>query len=310
MHNYDARYALMELTNIKIFSEVIRQGSFAVVARQRNINPSTVSRSISILEADLGFRLFQRTTRKLAPTEAGRLYYSRIQSVIEELDRAHEQAHELVNKHMGVLRVSACTSFGPRILSHILPKLKSEYPELVIDLVLSDQQIDIIEEKIDLYIRFGSRPKGDFIASRLFDSKFRVCASPLFIRNNGAPQIPKDLELFDCLLFSAPNYGNIWKYRKANKATSTVSVSGRLITSHGQTLTICATTGMGIAMLPNWLCENEIESGELVNLFPQYEFTYTVFDTAAWLLYPSRSYMSLKLRTFIDFLRVEVRDYS
>ncbi len=300
----------MELANIQIFTEVFRQGSFAVVARQRNINPSSISRSISNLEADLGFRLFQRTTRKLAPTEAGRLYFSRIQNVIEELDRAHEQAHELVNKHMGVLRVSACTSFGPRILSRILPKLKSEYPELTIDLVLSDQQIDIIEEKIDLCIRFGSRPKGDFIASRLFGRKLHVCASPLFIKNNGAPRTPKDLELFDCLLFSAPNYGNIWKYRKAKRAASTISVSGRLITSHGQTLTTCATSGMGIAMLPNWLCDNEIASGELVNLFPQYDFTYTEFDTAAWLLYPNRSYMSLKLRTFIDFLRAEVRDYS
>ena len=169
----------MNLYNIRLFVDVMQSGNFASAARLHNIDPSSVSRSISNLESDLGFRLFQRSTRKIVPTEAGSVYYDKVEKLVDAFDQAGEQAMDLISKPMGVLRITACTSFGQRLLAPILPKLMSRYPELTIDLVLSDNQVNLIDEKIDLAIRFGEKPEGDFVATELTKRNFNVCASPV-----------------------------------------------------------------------------------------------------------------------------------
>lgn len=300
----------MDIDNVRIFADVIKQGSFAAVARQRNMDPSSISRSIGTLEAELGFRLFQRTTRKLAPTEAGAEYYGRVQGLIGEFDCASEAALDLVSLPTGTLRITACTSFGQRVLAPLLPKLRSQYPDLTIDLHLVDHHVDIVEEKIDIAVRFGKRPEGDFIVSRLVPRQFHVCASPTWIKENGHPVEPNELEKLDCLLFSIPGYGSAWRFRIREDKPFSVPVSGHVLTSHGVTMTKCAVAGLGPALLPDWLCRDEICAGVLVNLFPDYECTATEFDTSAWLVYPSRSYVPLKLRAFIDFLRDEVEGFA
>ncbi len=300
----------MDIDAIRTFVDVMKQGSFAAVARQRDVDPSSVSRSISGLEKKLGFRLFQRTTRKLAPTEAGSEYYARVERLVEDLDRAGEQARDLVSQPKGTLRVTACTSFGQRILAPLLPKLQSRYPDLTIELVLVDHQIDIVDEQIDIAIRFGSRPHGDLVASKLVPRRFRVCASPSYLERHGMPTHPKDLQGIDCLLFPMPGYRSAWRFRRKGREPFEVPVSGRLLVSHGMTMTSCAVAGLGPALLPDWLCADEIEAGDLVELFPDFEVTATEFDTAAWLIYPSRSYLPIKLRVFIDFLRAEVGGFA
>lgn len=300
----------MELENIRIFTDVMKYGSFAAAARQRNVDPSSVSRSISGLEAELGFRLFQRSTRKLAPTEAGKLYFSRVENLVSEFDQAGEQAQDLINQPAGNLRVAACTSFGQRILAPLLPKLRARFPDLAIELMLADHQIDIIEDEIDLAIRFGPRPQGDFIASQLTPRRFQVCASPSYVAEHGHPNSPEELQDLDCLLFPMAGYRRAWHFRKDGGTEFEVPVSGQLLISHGLTMTACAVAGLGPAILPDWLCNKELEQGSLVDLFPDYECAAVEFDTAAWLLYPSREYVPLKLRVFIDFLREEVTGYS
>ncbi|GJM09763.1 MAG: LysR family transcriptional regulator [Lysobacteraceae bacterium] len=296
----------MELDAVRVFVDVVKQGSFAAVARQRDMDPSSISRSISNLENELGFRLFQRTTRKLATTEAGAAYFDRVEGLVGEFDLAGEAALDLVSSPTGTLRVTACTSFGQRVLAPVLPELRSRYPDLTIDLHLVDHTIDIVEDKVDLAVRFGEKPDGDFIVSRLVPRHFRVCASPEYVEQHGTPENPRELADHDCLLFSFPGYRSAWKFRSQDEAVFAVSVSGHVLTSHGVTMTKCAVAGLGPALLPDWLCADEIRSGELVDLFPGYECTATQFDTSAWLVYPSRSYLPLKLRAFIDFLREKV----
>ncbi|MEQ8207274.1 MAG: LysR family transcriptional regulator [Woeseia sp.] len=300
----------MDIESVRIFADVIKQGSFAAVARQRNIDPSSVSRSIGTLEAELGFRLFQRTTRKLAPTEAGAEYFDRVQGLIGEFDRASEAALDLVSLPIGTLRITACTSFGQRILAPLLSKLRSQYPDLTIDMHLVDHHVDIVEEKIDIAIRFGKKPEGDFIVSQLVPRQFHVCASPAWISENGHLATPNELEKMDCMLFSIPGIRKVWRFRKRGDQPFEVPVSGHVLTSHGVTMTKCAVAGLGPALLPDWLCRDEIQAGDLVSLFPDYECTATEFDTAAWLVYPSRSYVPKKVRVFIDFLRDEVRGFA
>lgn len=296
----------MHIDSVRVFVDVMKQGSFAAVARQRDMDPSSISRSVASLEEELGFRLFQRTTRKLAPTEAGAAYFDRIKGLIGEFDLAGEAALDLVSSPTGTLRVTACTSFGQRVLAPVLPELRSRYPDLTIDLHLVDHAVDIVEDKIDLAVRFGKRPEGDFIVSRLVPRHFRVCASRTYIDHHGKPENPQALEQLDCLLFSFPGYRSRWKFRRQGEDEFSVAVSGHVLISHGVTMTKCAVAGMGPALLPDWLCGDEIKAGELVDLFPDYECTATEFDTSAWLVYPSRSYMPLKLRAFIDFLREKI----
>ena len=296
----------MDIDSVRVFVDVMKQGSFAAVARQRDMDPSSISRSISNLEHELGFRLFQRTTRKLAPTEAGTEYFDRIEGLIGEFDLAGEAALDLVSSPTGTLRVTACTSFGQRVLAPVLPELRARYPDLTIDLNLVDHAVDIVEDKIDLAVRFGKRPEGDFIVSRLVPRHFRVCASPAYIDQHGRPDSPQALANRDCLLFSFPGYRSAWKFRRQGEEVLSVPVTGHVLISHGVTMTKCAVAGLGPALLPDWLCADEIKSGELVDLFPDYECTATEFDTSAWLVYPSRSYMPLKLRAFIDFLREKI----
>ena len=298
----------MDVDSVRIFIDVMRQGSFAAVARQRDMDPSSISRSIAGLESELGFRLFQRTTRKLAPTEAGHEYFERVQPLVGEFDRAGEAALDLVSLPTGILRVTACTSFGQRVLAPILPKLRSRYPNLTIDLVLADHHVDIVEEQIDIAVRFGDPPKGDFVASKLVPRRFHVCASPGYIDKYGKPSTPSDLEVLDCLLFSMPGYRSAWKFRDASGHMTVVPVSGHLLVSHGVTMTACAVAGLGPSLLPDWLCRDEISDGSLVDLFPTYECTATEFETAAWLIYPNYSYVPKKVRVFVDFLRAEVSE--
>ncbi len=300
----------MNLNSIQLFVDVMKRKSFAEVARIKNIDPSSVSRSIHKLETKLGFRLFQRTTRKLAPTEAGKSYFNKVEGLVTAFAQAGEQALDLSNEPIGNLRVTACTSFGQKMLVPMLPVMRKKYPKLVIDLVLADNQIDIVEQQIDVAIRFGKRPADDFICSELAPRKFVVCASPDFVKNNKVTENPESISELDCLRFSIPGYRDAWKFRHPHQKEISVPVSGHLLISHGMTMTACAVAGLGVALLPDWLCREELADGRLINLFPDYECAAADFDTSTWLVYPSRDYIPLKLSVFVDCLKQQIPEFA
>lgn len=169
----------MDFESVRVFIDVMKRGSFAAVARQRNVDPSSISRTVASLASQLGFRLFQRTTRKLSPTEAGNAYFSRVQDLMGELDRATEAALDLVSLPTGTLRITACTSFGQRVLVPILPEFRALYPDLTLELLLMDNHVDLVKEQIDVAVRFGQQPVGDFISHKLVSRRFHLCASPM-----------------------------------------------------------------------------------------------------------------------------------
>ncbi|KXI27336.1 LysR family transcriptional regulator [Paraglaciecola hydrolytica] len=299
----------MDLNNIQLFVDVMRRNSFAEVARMRNIDPSSVSRSIRKLEETLGFRLLQRTTRKLSPTEAGKSYFTQVEGLVATFLKAGEQALDLSNEPIGNLRVAACTSFGQKILVPLLSVMRKKYPKLVIDLVLADNQVDIVEQQIDVAIRFGKKPSDDFICLELAPRKFIVCASPAFIKANKISKNPLCLSELECLRFSIPGYRDAWKFRQAQQKDLAVAVNGHLLISHGLTMTASTVAGLGVSLLPDWACRDELADGRLVNLFPDYECAAADFDTSTWLVYPSRDYMPLKLSAFIDCLKTEIPEF-
>jgi DNA-binding transcriptional LysR family regulator len=225
----------MQLSSVRIFADVMSLGSFASAARQRDLDPSSISRAIAGLEKELGFRLFQRNRRKLAPTEAGAHYYAQIKGLLEDIERAGQEALDLTTEPRGMLRVTACTSMGQRVLAALLPKLFEAYPALSLDLVLTDAQVDLVADQIDLAIRFGLEPEGDVIAAELVPRRFRVCASPAYVQREGAMLHSGELSERDCILFPLPGYRTRWRFRNNSGEEVAVPVRGRLLVSHGLT---------------------------------------------------------------------------
>jgi DNA-binding transcriptional LysR family regulator len=297
----------MDIATLKIFVEVMRAGSFAAVARVHDVDPSSISRTIAILEGELGFRLFQRTTRRLAATEAGALYFERMQPVIDEMDRVGQEARDIVAEPAGRLRVTASVSFGHTVLVPLLPRLRSAHPDLSIDLMLTDAVLDLITEKIDVAVRLGPRIDAGLIGTQLMRTRYHVCASPAYLKAAPKLRVPPDLSGHGCLLFPYPGYRSQWRFRAKNAEVIEVPVNGAVTISNALALHRAALDGLGPVLLADWLVRQDMQRGRLVDLFPKYEVTATDFETAAWVLYPSRAYVPRKVRAFIDVLKSHTR---
>lgn len=293
----------MELSVLQTFVDVVKQGSFAAVARERNVDPSSVSRAIAGLEEELGIRLLQRTTRQLSPTEAGMAYFQRIEPLVEEMQQAIDVAADMSGQPKGTLRITASVSFGLKRVVPLLPDFRAMYPDLTVDLLLTDTNVDLFTERIDLAIRLGLLADSTLIAQQLVKTRYFVCASPQYLQQKGHPKSPSDIDSYNCLLFPLTGFRSRWRFKNSDREETEVFVQGQTIISNAIALQQCAIAGMGLALLPNWLIEDDLRDGRLVNVFPGYDVTATEFDTAAWLVYPSRAYVPLKVRVFIDFLK-------
>jgi DNA-binding transcriptional LysR family regulator len=258
------------------------------------------------LEEELGIRLLQRTTRQLSLTEAGMTYFQRIEPLVEEMQQAIDVAADISGQPKGTLRITASVSFGLKCIVPLLSDFRSRYPDLTVDLFLTDANVDLLTERIDLAIRLGLLADSTLIAQQLMQTRYCICASPQYLDQSGHPKLPSDIENHNCLLFPLAGFRSRWRFRDTARKESEVLVQGRTIISNAIALQHCAIAGMGLALLPNWLIDDNLREGTLINVFPNYEVTATDFNTAAWLVYPSRAYVPLKIRVFIDFLKQSI----
>lgn len=267
-----------------------------------------MSRSIAGLERSLGARLFQRTTRRLAPSEAARAYFERAAPLLDELERAADVALDRAEAPRGTLRLTAPLTFAQLHLAPLLPEFARLYPELSFDLLLTDAFVDLVDERVDVAVRLGRLADSSLVATRLRDMAYAVCASPAYLRRRGRPEAPRDLERHDCLRYAAPGQGARWRFRpEGGGPVVEVPVRGRVVASNGFALRQFALAGMGVTALPRWNAARELAEGGLVALLPGYEATVSEFDGAAWVLYPSASYVPRKVRAFVDFLKRKFR---
>ncbi|EFL90918.1 LysR family transcriptional regulator [Ahrensia sp. R2A130] len=293
----------MDIDVLHTFIDVFRHGSFASAARERNVDPSSVSRQIAVLEDELGYRLFERTTRRLSATEAGRVYHDRIAGFIDELTLAREAGADVLGAPKGQLRVTASVAFGERWLIPRIATFQTIYPEVELDLILSDAVVDIAAEGIDLGIRLGTRMSGSLVATRLLQTRYRVVAAPDYIAQHGQPVSPVNLGDHNCLVFRLPGYRSHWRFRSGAGDITEVEVRGTLSISNALALRRATLDGFGIALLADWTVDADIEAGALIDLFPAFVTSAADFDTAAWIVYPSRAYVPHKTRAFIDHLK-------
>ncbi len=293
--------ARMNLADLVLFAETARLGSFAAVAKARGTDPSTISRKLAALEDSLGLRLFQRTTRSLSLTEAGDLYLSRALPLIEELARIGVEARDTSAEPKGILRMTASVTFGQAMILPLLPAFRRAYPDIRLECLFTDQNLDLIAERIDLAIRLAPAIEGDVIAARLMTTRYRVVAAPGYLA--GAPPLrtPDDIAVHRLLLFTIRPFQTRWLFRDAS-GTREVPVQGDITISPAGAIRDAALAGLGVALLPNYLTDPEIAAGRLTRCLPEWDVTATSFDTGAWLVYPSRSFLPLKTRAMIDFL--------
>ncbi|HKO51713.1 MAG TPA: LysR family transcriptional regulator [Polyangiaceae bacterium] len=292
----------METALLRVFLNVVRRRGFAAVARDSNVDPSSISRAIATLESELGARLFQRTTRKLTLTEAGESFLARVGPLVDELERAREEVACIGSEPSGTLRLTASVAFGQICLVPLLPAFRRAFPRLRLELLLTDTNLDLLADRVDLAIRLAPSYRGDVVGSKLFATRYRIVASPAYLTREGSPKAPRELSARSCLLFPLPDFRDRWLFRRGT-ALEEVAVQGNLILSTALALRSAAIDGLGPVLLADWHLHDDIAQGRLVDLFPHHEVTATTFDTAAWLLYPSRSYLPHKVRVTIEFLR-------
>lgn len=297
----------MDIDSLSLLLSVARRGSFAATAKERGADPSAVSRSIAAIEAELGVRLFQRSTRRLNLTEAGEVYLARIEPLMDELAGAAAEARSLSTEPSGRLRLTASVTFGQMVVLPLLKPFRQRYPMVSIDGIFTDANLDLVAERIDLAIRLAPAADGDLVATKLMDTRYRVVASPDYLASGPPLECPSDLSAHSCLLFDLPGFRSHWQFRDAAGAIESVAIHGDITLSPAGSLRDAALAGLGPALLPDWLVGADVTGGRLVDLFPVHAAAATSFDTAAWLLYPSRAFLPDKVRVMIDFLRASLR---
>ncbi len=296
----------MNLADLALFTDVAHRLSFSAAAEALNTDPTTVSRRIAQLEAELGARLFHRTTRRMSLTEAGAQFFDDATRILADLDESREGLRGLTASPRGTLRLTASVAFGEVVLVPLLSEIRACCPDLAIDLLLTDSTLDIVAEGIDLAIRLGPLPSGAGVATRLMTTRYRVCASASWITVHGQPREPAELAQIDCLRFALPGLRHHWVFRDTTRQIQKVRVSGPVAISSALALRSAARDGLGPALLADWMVAGDLASGALNDLFPDHDVTATGFDTAAWAIYPERAFLPRKTRAVLDLLKAHL----
>ena len=297
----------MDTEHLKVFVEVVQQGSFAAVARKFDIDPSAVTRAITSLERDLGLRLLERTTRQLVLTAAGKAYHENACKLLQDMQQAADEARDLAGSPVGVVRVTTSVAYGHTVLLPLLPALRAAYPALEIDLLLSDAIVDFVAEGVDVALRLRQDSDTSLVGTRLARIRYHICASPEYVRQQGRPRTPAELAERDCMRCSLRGYRTQWRFRDAAGTVEAVDVGGWLVVSNSLALHRAALSGLGPTLLADWLAGADLAAGRLIDLFPDHEVTPTDFDNAVWLLYTSRAYVPMRVRAFVEFIKQRIR---
>ena len=306
--------ALMNIEHIRTFVAVYRAGSFVTVANEQNVAPSSISRAISHLEASLNARLFQRTTRHLTPTEAGESYFSRVVSLLEEMDALHASLSTDQATPRGRLRVSASVSYGQMVIAPRLRQFREQYPHIELDLLLSDGRVDLINERIDIAVRHGRLSDSSLVARKLDDTTYRLVASPTYLNKHQPLQHPEELAEHELISFAYDSFRDAWQFRQ-QQDTRTVPIKPSITATNAAVIRACVLDGAGIGLLADWTVHADLACGSLVELLPMWQASGITGDGSIWLLYPSNRYVPAKTRAFANFLLQRERspltsDYS
>ena len=283
------------ITDLDIFARVARTGNMSAAGREMGLSPAVVSKRVSLLEEELGARLFQRTTRQLTLTETGEGYYKRVVDILNLVEEAEDFVSRRNTKARGLLKVTAPTSFSRQHIAPYLADFLGKFPEIELDFHLTDDFVDIISRGFDVAIRIGELQDSSLVQKKLAADRRVICASPKYLEKYGTPTSIAELEMHNCLSAGAQDY---WRLQGPNGAEQ-IRVKGNIRSNSAEFVRTALMSGLGLALRSIWDIGPELQRGELKVVLPQYRGSEAV---AIYAVYPCRDFMPTKVNALIEFL--------
>ncbi|NKB28979.1 MAG: LysR family transcriptional regulator [Rhodobacteraceae bacterium] len=286
------------LTEMEAFATVVDQGGFTDAARKMGISKSAVSKHVSSLEARLGARLLNRTTRRVSPTEIGLVYYDRARRVLNDAGEADSLVTAMQSAPSGLLRISVATDFGANHLSPVIGEFLQSYPDITVNMVLNNRYVELISEGFDMAVRIGELEDSTLRARKLTETTRRMIAAPSYFEAYGRPKKIDDLNEHKLLHYSNQANAAVWKLTAPSGEKRQVRTAGWLTVNDGQSLLNAAISGLGIAYLPSFLYEDAMAEGLVEEAIPD----LPIETQGIYAVYPPGRFTQPKVRAFIDFL--------
>jgi DNA-binding transcriptional LysR family regulator len=283
---------------MEAFVRVMETGSFSSAARQLQVGQPAVSKLIAQLEDRLGVRLLLRSTHGLTPTEAGQSFYERAKRSLEEADEADLAARGAAATLTGRLRISAAVTFATLHIMPRLPGFLAEYPELEVEVVLDDRNIDLVDERIDVALRMGALTDPAMTARRIGRCRRVVLGSPAYLERAGEPSSPGDLVAHESVIYAQGGGGSVWTFRRGGSETS-VTVKGRVRVTAAEGVRGAVFAGLGLAIASEWMFEPELRNGTVRRVLRDWELP----PVDLWAVFPTGRRASAKARAFVSFIQ-------
>jgi DNA-binding transcriptional LysR family regulator len=284
---------------LREFTAVVESGGFTAAAAALNVSTSFVSRQVRRLEARLGARLLNRTTRSVTLTDLGRTYYERSREILDQLDSLESDMADLQQTPRGLVRVTAAGVYAERYVAPALAEFTERYPDVRIELDTRMRVVDIVAEGFDLAVRTSALDDSSLVARKVRDRRMIVAGSPSYFAKHGRPKTPDDLRRHNCLRLGTMDWRFAWP-----DAVRTVRVRGSWSSDNGRALVAAAVRGRGLVRLTDYYMDAELARGELEIVLADFEPS----DTATWLVYPDRQYLPTRVRYLLDFLAERLKD--
>lgn len=286
-----------KLLQMQVFAEVIHCGSFVGAADALGMSKAAVSRHIGELEARLGVRLLQRTTRRLSLTEEGQVFHTRCKEILASVGEAEDEISTQTGTASGLLRISAPVTFGVRHLAPLWGDFRERHPKVTLDITLADRVVDLIEEGYDLAIRIGRLADSTLVSRKLAATRMVLCASPRYLETRGTPRHPHELAAHAILAYSYWSTRDEWQFEGPDGPVS-VRTQPCLTTNSGDTCRAAALVHQGVILQPSFVVDEDLAARTLVELMPEYR----AVELGIYAVYPTRKHVPAKVRVLIDFL--------
>ncbi|HEY2400887.1 MAG TPA: LysR family transcriptional regulator [Steroidobacteraceae bacterium] len=288
--------------DVALFLRVLDSGSISAAARSLDLSVAVASQRLKRLERDLGVRLLHRTTRQLSVTPEGAVLAEQGRVLVDEIETLTAGLRQAGTGVSGTLRVTTASMFGQQYISPLIPRFLALHPNVKLSFDLNDETLDLVKAGFDLAIRIGALEDSNLIARKLATNRRVLCASPKYLRRNGSPNTPADLEQHQCLiLVGRHGRRDVWRLTDRKTGEVSVRVNGRIESNQGELLRDAALGGLGIAMHSTWHVWQDLRSGRLQVVLPN----YPIADTGIYAVTPHRRLIPPRVRAFIEFLAAQ-----
>ena len=283
------------------FVAAVEAGFFVKAADALDTSKAVISKHVLGLEQRLGVRLLNRTTRRQSLTDAGRSYFERAKQILESLEDADATVASSALRPTGTLRITAPLTFGLLYLAPLWGEFMSRYPEVKLDITLSDRVVDLIDEGLDVAVRIARLPDSSLVSRKLASARMVMCASPTYLRKRGAPKTLAEVARHPVLAYTYLSTGDTWKFERESVAHQ-VTTNPIMRSNNGDTCRAAALAGRGIILQPSFMIAADLERGDLVEVLPEYRGV----ELGVYAVYPSRKLLSAKVRVLVDFLAEKI----